>query len=273
MKYELKKLSFGELLGEAFNLYFDNFITFLVLSLLSFVPSILFTLFSDPGSTNRGLTVLIFFVFFIIANTLSTALIIEIVSKKYLKKHEGLKQYIRNVIPFILPVIGLSILQILVIGVPGFLLILLHPVMLFLYIFPAIYFIMGFLLSAQALIVEDEGIIDAMKRSLFLTKGKKVELFGYLLLAGICNFGIQQFLTHVLTPMLFRNVYSKGILLLAYFGVSYLSQAFVAGIMSCIYILFYFKQRIDKEGFDLEHLVDQFDSTEPLPGAGEYTPR
>lgn len=269
MKYELKKLSFGELLGEAFNLYFDNFIAFFVISFLSFVPTILFAVLSGTESKNRVLAALIFLVFLIIANTFSTALIIEIVSKKYLKKHEGIKQYIRNVIPFIFPIIGLSILQILVIGGPGAVIMLIHPALLILYIFPAFYFFLGFILSAQALIVEREGVIAAMKRSLFLTKGKKLEIFGYMILAGIFNFVIQKGMEHVIAPIIIRMIDPVSVRLFIYLGIYYLSQAFITGITSCIYILIYFNQRIVKEGFDLEHLVDQFDSSGPLYGATE----
>jgi hypothetical protein len=267
MKYELKQLGFGELLGEAFNLYFDNFIAFFVLSFLSFLPTIIFTVLSGPGSKNRVLAALILIVFYIIANTFSTALIIEIVSKKYLKKHEGIKQYIRNVIPFILPIIGLSILEILVIGGPGAILMLIHPGLLILYIFPFFYFLLGFILSAQALIVEREGVINAMKRSLFLTKGKKLEILGYLILAWILNYGIQKGMEHMIAPIIIRMIDPVSVRLFVYLGIYYLAQAFITGITSCIYILIYFNQRIVKEGFDLEHLVDQFDSSGPLHGA------
>jgi len=269
MKYELKQLSFGELLGEAFNLYFDNFIAFFVISFLSFVPTILFAVLSGTESKNRVLAALILLVFYIIANTFSTALIIEIVSKKYLKKPEGINQYIRNVIPFILPIIGLSILQILVIGGPGFILALIHPGLLILYIFPAFYFFMGFILSAQALIVEREGVIDAMKRSFFLTKGKKLEIFGYMILAGIFNVVIQKGMQYVIDPVAIRMIDPGNLRLFVFFGIYYLAQAFITGITSCIYILIYFNQRIVKEGFDLEHLVDQFDSSGQLYGAAE----
>jgi hypothetical protein len=168
------------------------------------------------------------------------------------------------VIPFILPIIGLSILQILVIGGPGVILMLIHPGLLVLYIFPAFYFFLGFILSAQALIVEREGVIDAMKRSFFLTRGKKLEIFGYMILVGIFNFIIQKGMENVIAPIIIRMIDPVSVRIFVYLSIYYLSQAFTTGIMSCIYILIYFNQRIVKEGFDLEHLVDQFDSSKPL---------
>lgn len=203
MKYELRKLSFGETLGEAFNLYFDNFIPLFFITLVSSIPAIVLVhsigLGGPTGSMEaKLLNLVILLVLYVGVNTIATALIIELISKKYLKQHQSTGQYLKNVLPFIFPIIGLSILMVIIIGVG-----------LLLFIIPGIYFALGLIPASLILIVERKKVMDSISRSFFLTKGKKLEIFGFLLVLGIINYIAQKGL-ELIVPMIARMDASAG---------------------------------------------------------------
>ena len=253
MKYELRQLSFGETLGQAFNLYFDNFAALFMIALVSNIPIIL--VIHTTGlyglgamSINRGLSFLLLIVLSLAMTIICTALTIEVISKKYLKQHEGIGQYINNVLPLIFPILGLTIVQSLYIFL-GFLAL----------IIPGIYIALGLSLAPQAFIVERLKVMEAIKRSFSLTKDKKLEIFGFALILGGINFGIRKLMEGI-TPMIAQMDATVQTKLIVLFGIAHSLDILVAPISACIFILVYFNYRIEKEGFDLEHLVNQFGS-------------
>jgi hypothetical protein len=84
MKYELRRLSFGETLGQAFNLYFDNFIPVFMISFVCSLPTILFMhttgIGTDDVALNPLLSRLILILLSLSMTTLCTALTIELIS-------------------------------------------------------------------------------------------------------------------------------------------------------------------------------------------------
>jgi hypothetical protein len=251
MKYELRKLSFGETLGTAFNLYFDNFVPLFVISLVCNFPSLLFLHTSGIGGMgnppmNKALAGLILVIINLGTSTLCTALIIELISKKYLKQHQGLGQYFQNVLPFIFPILGLTIMELIIIGL-GFLA----------FIIPGIFLALALSVAAQALIVEGQTVMGSISRSFFLTKEKKLEIFGFglifFLIFYVIGIILQQFKT-----MIVQMGFSFQTRYVLIYGIDHLVNILIMPISSCIFILVYFNLRIEKEGFDLEHLVDQF---------------
>jgi hypothetical protein len=252
MKYEIRKLSFGETFGEAFNLYFDNFGPLFLISLISSIPTILM---SQEFNANAAYTEveqqvimlrgLLWFLIFIAVNTLSTALMIEFISKKYLKQHQTIGRYIKNVLPFIFPIMGLSIVEAIIVGIG-----------LLAFIVPGVYFALALSVSSQVLIVERKRVFQAIQRSFDLTRGYKLEIFGYLLVLFLISFGIG-LLSGQLLNLLENMQVSRQFQIL----IEHLIQVLIAPIGACLFILIYFNLRIDKEGFALEHLVEQFGSS------------
>ncbi|MGD2088098.1 MAG: hypothetical protein PVH61_18105 [Candidatus Aminicenantes bacterium] len=261
MKYELRSLSFGETLGQAFNLYFDNFVPLFLISLVSTLPLIVFTFIRIESGvyysqSNRLIAVLTFLIIFVVVNTLCTALTIELISKRYLKQHHSMGTYVRNVLPFILPIIGLSILELFIIGLG-----------LVAFLIPGIYLFLGLSVAVQVLIVERKRVMESIRRSFVLTQGRKLEILGYIL---IVLFVLKRILIdELLVPKVFYPLignmeaayHTKLIMANAVF---YLVQVLFNPISACLFILIYFNLRIKKEGFDLEHLVDQFGTSLPM---------
>jgi hypothetical protein len=264
MKYELRKLSFGETLGQAFNLYVDNFVALFVISLVSSIPMIILThkVILNNGDTdelNRALSSLLLIVIYLVVNTLCTVLTIELISKKYLKRQEGIGQYIANVMPYVFPIIGLAILQVLIIGL-GFLA----------FFIPGIYLALALSMAGQVLIVERKPVIESMRRSFFLTKGKKLEIIAFWLILVLVNFAARKVMEVVYTIIARLDAVIQTKLILAY-TLAHLVDILITPIGACIFILIYFNLRIEKEGFDLEHLVDQFGNGTPLAGPDEQS--
>ena len=257
MKYELKELNTNEIFSTAFNLYLDNFVPLFLIAVVSGLPGFLYSQYNmhrvlSGEAMGPSFGMLITLLVTTVGYTLGTGLTIELVSKKFLGKSQTMGEYISNITPFLLPIVGLAILEGLVVGL-GFLLLIIPGVVLY----------MGLSLSSQVLIIERSGVVDSMKRSWELAKGHKGEIFGFLFVMGLITFAISAVLKFVLMPMLdLGNIQSN---LMAHGIVDYLFSAVINPMASCLLILIYFNLRIKKEGFGLEHMVDQFSqaSTEP----------
>jgi hypothetical protein len=262
MKYELRRLSFGETLGQAFNLYFDNFVPLFMISLVGSLPTILFIHTTGIGLTGEMaritvLSVLIPVLLYLSMTTLCTALIIELISKRYLKQHQGMGQYIQNVLPFIFPIIGLTLLEVLIIGL-GFVA----------FIIPGIYLALALIVASQALIVERKRVGESISRSFFLTKGKKLEILGFWLILFLFNYMVREIMK-ALFEMIGRIDAVVQTKLILIYVIAHLTDILITPISSCVFILIYFNLKIEKEGFDLEHLVDQFGTSSPLPSSND----
>ena len=257
MKYELRRLSFGETLGQAFNLYFDNFVPLFMISLVCSIPTILFmhsTGIGTGGDTtvNPYLSGLILILLSLTMTTICTALTIELISKRYLKQHQDIARYIENVLPFILPIIGLSILEGIIIGLG-----------LLAFLIPGIYLALAVSVAVQVLIVEHQGVMESMRRSFFLTRGKKLEILGYWLIIILIGFVVNE-LREMTAGMINQLDAALQTKLILFYGIYYFVNILITPIGSCIFILIYFNLKIEKEGFDLEHLVDQFGTSSPM---------
>jgi hypothetical protein len=273
MKYELRYLSFFEILGQTFILYFDNFFPLIVISFISNCPAFLFArlveiLEVSAPSISQVLSVMLFFVQIGIY-VLCTALMIEFISKKYLKQHQSIGQYIRNVIPFILPVIALSIFSLIAVGLPTIVFYLVlgpNPgwLLQIAFLIPLMYLVIAIMFSPQVLIVERKRLIKSIKRSFLLTKHSKLEIFGFLIIVFFLlkKLVIGKLLVEGFIFNLIRGIEATmDTKILVAQGVNYLVGILFNPITACLFILVYFNLRIEQEGFDLEHLVDQFSAS------------
>ncbi len=248
MNYELRQYSFGETIGKGFNLYFNNFIAFVLVSLLCQVPTILFYKFINSTSPPTDLSglgsylaqLMVAVVFNIVVQGFLSAYIIHLVSKKFLESNPtGRDNNITSIFPYIFPVIGLSI-------VVGFA-VLFSCLAL---IVPGIIVALGFSVATEVMVIEKRKIRESMDRSWNLTKGKKGSVFLIILVAMIITLSIDQ---SVLALLRLIHLDTE---LLTY--LQYAISAITAPVQSCIMVVVYFNLRIEKEGFNIEHLAQQF---------------
>jgi hypothetical protein len=249
MNYELKQYSFGDTIGKGFNLYFDNFVFVVLVSLLCQVPTVLFirlTKFikasSDPSSIGAGYfgQLMVMIVLSIIEQGFLSAFIIDWISKKFLESSPAIgKNRITSILPLILPAIGVSAVVGMAI-VFGFL-----P-----FIIPGIVIWLGFSLANVVLVTERRKIGESMTRSWILTKGRKGTMFLFILVTMLITVGITQ------VVLLLLRLGHLGTELIKY--LEYAITAIVDPIQYCIMVVVYFNMRIEKEAFHIEHLAEQF---------------
>jgi hypothetical protein len=129
----------------------------------------------------------------------------------------------------------------------------------------ALWRVLRWALTIPASVMEDLPVHRALKRSSTLTQGGAGRIFVMLLLVGAIMTIIQY---AFLVPTFILLVKSKGIITLTTQVISSLgssfSGAFVLPIYSIALTLFYYDQRIRKEGYDIEWLMQQAAMT---PGA------
>jgi hypothetical protein len=264
MKYELKHLSTGQLIGESFNIYFNNFLPLFLISLIIYIPSFLYNIFlsgylvggtSTPRELiNDPVSLIILILSAIILGAfavIGTGLIIEIVSRRYLGEHVRFDVYLKNTAKKIIRLVFLSIISIIIVYA-GF----------FLFIIPGIILVLGLSVATEALVVEDLGILQSIKRSWELTKKKKWHVFGVFFLIGLIILGIS-----ILGNILIEAVINFLSLSMAKdFQLYFIAYQAGSGAITVIYqpfvfcavVLLYFNLRIEKEGFDIEHLARHF---------------
>jgi hypothetical protein len=131
-------------------------------------------------------------------------------------------------------------------------------VMILVAIVAACWWMLRWALAIPASLLEDLKVHRSLKRSAMLTKGSRGRIFVMVLLVlavvTVISYAAQ-------IPMLFLFFLHKGQLTFATqmfssFGI-FLSSSFVIPIWSIALTLFYYDQRIRKEGYDVEWLMEQ----------------
>jgi len=249
MNYKIKQLSFGKTWVEALNIYLENFSSLFLIALIGVLPVLFFPQISTAGTEEiafetAAINLFVWFMILIGLSTLSAALMIEFISKKYLHIDQTIKQYINSVLSDLPLLMGLSIIEAIAVAL-GFMA----------FIIPGIYIALSFSLAVAILIIERRGIIDSLKRSVYLTQGKKVEIMFYSLVLALISLIVEKimnFFFSIVDPsQLAINI--KTVILI-------FTQALLAPLGACIFILIYFNIKMEKEGLDQEHMIEQFTS-------------
>jgi hypothetical protein len=149
-------------------------------------------------------------------------------------------------------------------------------VLIFAGIFAAFWWMLRWALSIPASLMEDLTVHRALKRSSVLTKGGIGRIFVMLLLVGAVMTVIQYAIQIPMFVLLWK---SKGMptlstQIIASFG-TFFSGSFVLPIYSIALTLFYYDQRIRKEGYDVEWLMEQAAAMPGVTpsGSGALTPQ
>ena len=97
-----------------------------------------------------------------------------------------------------------------------------------------------------------------------------MEIIAFWLILVLVNFAARKVMEVVYTLISQLDAIIQTKLILAY-TLAHLVDILITPIGACIFILIYFNLKIEKEGFDLEHLVDQFGNGAPLTGANDQS--
>ncbi len=298
MKYELKELSFGKTIGQSLNLYFSNLIKFIVIGLVFIFSFIFLAIcvflityfFSDPKKFDLSASflyegsvffVILFYAFFFLLYLGVSGLFVEIISGEYTNRGLKFSEYRQIVFKNIFPLVKLGISLLVSIFLclflfslillplslagrsimqmendPGSLLAAFMLSLLFLLLIAAL--LCGFSIALPILILEKQGALAALKRSWSLTRKNKLRIFFLFLVLNFIKYtGIAVAATPI---MILFSIFQFKVLQLMIPPLFLILLAGVAmpSLDMCLTVLIYYNMRIKKEGFEIEHLADQF---------------
>lgn len=239
MSYEIREMSFGEILDMGFRLLRNHFVLLVGIAAVFYVPfGLAVSALVDPSGPAPGPEVLLgvlgaMLLTMAIVNPIVLAAITHAVGESYLGRAASIGGALRVGVSILLPLIGTSILAVLA-ELVGFALL----------VIPGVYLALAFILLQQVIVLERVFGFTALTRSHELMKGHKLRGFGILLVTSIIMMilstalGLFAAFVPVLGPVLEAVGQSVG-------------YAF----MSAVLVVFYFDVRCRQEAFDLEHLA------------------
>jgi hypothetical protein len=271
---KLKPMAVGEILDASFRLYRENWLKFVAILAVAYVPitllsmALLGVVFSNmptpvqmhegmtqeqmaaamqsqmkavlPGLIAMGATLILFS---LIAQPLATGAITRAVGARYLNEEISVGNAYRAIGGMFFKYLGSILLAGLVIGLG-----------MMLCIVPGLIFATWFAFISQAVVLEGLGGTKAMGRSRDLTRGFGLRVFGYLVLVFVLSAGIGWvlgFVGQLITTAITSNLVASMLLQQAFGQVINL---FIMPYFSIVMILLYYDLRVRKEAFDLEIL-------------------
>lgn len=254
MNYELRELSFSEIIGKSFNLFSNNFVTLFLICFITQLPATglsiwIFTSgvidFADITSRDSMIVLFVNIIVAGIFQLIATGVIIRFIANKYLGRHVDLMKLIRSSVGYVGSLFALSII-----------LIVLQAVGFMIFVFPGFIIAIGVSCAVPILVIEKSAVFTAVTRSWELTRGYKLIMGGILAVMYGIVIGIS-FSTQGIFEAFAKAVSPDNHLLIESVISSIISDA-VSPIISCAIVLIYFNLRIQKEGFDVEHLAQRF---------------
>jgi hypothetical protein len=250
VNYEIRAMSFGEILDMGFRILKNHFVLLAGLQAIVFVPPRLVADsltrggdFTDPFTVLAGMIPV--FLALLILQPIIMAAITHVIGENYLSRSVTFGGALRFALSILLPLLGTWILASIIIMVGVVLLIV-----------PGVILALMFALLTPIMVTEKIFGLTAMERSWALMKGNMLRVLGLFIVTGILS-----------------SVLTAGVDLVA--GFVPFVGSIVAGIVqgaanafgTAALVVLYFDIRCRKEAFDLEHLAEQVESgAGVLPG-------
>lgn len=251
MDYEIRAMSFGEILDMGFRILRNHFVLLVGLQAIVVVPIRLVADFLNRGvGTSDPLAVLVgllpVFLALLLLQPIIMAAITHAISEHYLSQSVTFGGALRFAFSIVLPLVGTWILAWLVVSVG-----------MVLFIIPGLILFFAFAVLTPMMVTEQIFGLKALERSRVLMQGHKLRAVGLLFVAGILSTSL-----------------TAGVDLVA--GFIPVVGSIVAGIVqgaanafgTAAIVVLYFDIRCRKEAFDLEHLARQVESGATASPAG-----
>jgi hypothetical protein len=156
-------------------------------------------------------------------------------------------------------------------AVAGVLVILLGFGLIFVFAAVGIFFVVRFLFTSQAIIVENQGPLQSLSRSWHLTRHVFWRTFGYLMIIWLLTGLLPGIVTTVFSSSLNFFLASQTILLLLISTIiSAVIQVIITPFSMIAYTLMYYDLRVRKEGFDLEQQTSAMASPDQFVPPYQY---
>jgi len=246
MEYEIREMSFAEVLDTGFQLLRNHFGLLVGTAAIVYLPLAFFIATLEQAGqaptpdTVEGLgaligTVVMVALLLLVGTTIVFAAVTHAIGQVYLNRPITRGESLRYCLRRFLPLFGTSILYMLFVTL-GFLL----------FIVPGIFLMLGYMLLWPVMLVEDVFGRRSLRRSRDLMRGRMLRGFGVIAVAWLISTISTQG-----TAFAFGSVPVLGPL------GSGIGQAFAGAYGSAVLVVLYFDARCRREAFDLEHLAAQ----------------
>jgi hypothetical protein len=233
----------GALLGEAFRIYFANFLPFVILTAVAFAPLFYLALF--PPSVG-SLQILMGFGT-ILCTPVATAAVTYGVFQHMRRRDASVGDCLRVGLSCLFPVLFVAILQALATGVG-----------VILCIIPGILVAIMLAVAVPVAVEERPGVIAALNRSSELTDGYRWQIFGVLFLLGLINFAFGLLVIPLSGGLSgVRSVDANTTR--AFLLTSRLIDLVPTGLSATASAVMYYRLRSIKESIDVEEIASVFD--------------
>jgi len=251
----LRPRSATEIVDASFQIYRAHFGPLVLCSAIAYLPAILMQLVLQAAPADSGLLgsggkigfFLIAGLVSLISYSLMAAVLTFCGSQAYLGEPVDVGDAVRRAIPKIGAVIGVSILVYIAVVI-GFVLL----------IVPGIILVAAYFAATPALVLENLGPVDAMRRSQALSKGRKGHILKTLALMFAIYFLLAMGLGIV--AALLRSLTLQTVL-------SSILTVCLYPLISLMITLLYYDARVQSEGLDIELMAGALDPM-PAPSAG-----
>lgn len=271
MTTALRPLSTGELLDRTFTLYRSHFVLFLAIFALPHLMVLAYQCigitFQSPSPTPQFSNVLLTLfwslgagLLSLVVSAASQAATVVAVSEVHLDRSASIMSSFSRIKGQIVPVLLMSLLIGIAAGAACLALIV-----------PGIILLVMWSLAVPAKVLENRGILDAMSRSMDLTKGSRGRIFVIWLLF---------FLLQVILGLLMRWPLEMAAGVTSVFALQrsgagyqasllvsqYVAQCLAGPLATIAFSLVYYDERVRKEAFDLQLMMTALDAP-PVPGS------
>lgn len=244
--YSRSGFGVGEVLSQSFAVFAANVVPFCALALILMLPSLVYGLIVlaniqvavDAAGGISFLSLLAIVIQMVLSQL--TAAAIAYGSFQYLNGNPiSLGDCISRGLALLLPVIGVAVLTGLAIGIGMILLVV-----------PGIIAAVMLWVAIPAAVVERPGVIDSLKRSAALTKGRRWSVFGVMIVIVVAGLVVSLILQFILLSIAGFYVYSIG---------SWVVQGVLGAFYAVTAAVGYYLLRVEKEGINIEDIAKVFD--------------
>jgi len=251
MAYDIRPLSFGEILDRAFRVFLDNFVLLFGIAATVWIPSGI--ILASALVVGRGAANILNLLFLMVAGPIMQAALTIAVAETYLDRPITIIDAYRAARPIILPVLGTYLLVGVVLVAPGALVAgtyfvsqTLLVIAVIAYLAVLIYFIGCWSLTGPVMIVERRFGMSAPRRSRELVLGSWWRTVGILFTAGVITG-----LPAAALGFVWAFIPVIGVLLTS------ATQAITSTYQLVALMIYYFDRRCRTEDFDLRLLAEQ----------------
>jgi hypothetical protein len=231
----------GSVVGQAFSVYFSNFMPFALLTAIILSPLFVLQGYTSslkvvPGSPAALVPTLLLLLGLIVLPNIATGAITYGVFQQMRGKDTSIGDCLARGLSSLLPILGLAIVQGLAIML-GFIAC----------VIPGVLLALRWAVSIPAAVSEGVGVSEAMGRSTFLTDGLRGDIFGVLFVIGFINGG---------SALLLRLAAARNhelVLLL-----TCVQQLLTVGLSATASAVMYYRLRSLKESIDVDQIASVF---------------